>query len=197
MHIWVFYDTSKQNEGKRCIEARFISADDHLVRCRQSEKGPPINVAYEYIRIAPKTEFVKELMESSFEDISGDPSGNVRSNDTELARIAATDAVLNDIPGEADESDVDEVLNPIGLNHPPTAFSFFSTCPPGNGNPKQDVGKVKHSTIAANFELRRNEQADLDTLYDNVGSKTLKRNELHLDPSWLLDKTISEEVDTN
>lgn len=66
MRIWAFYDTSKQNDRKRCIEAKVISADQHFVKCRRSKKCPPMTVAYEHVRIAPKSEFVKELMEKSF-----------------------------------------------------------------------------------------------------------------------------------
>lgn len=197
MRIWVFYDTSKQNERKRWIEARVISADDHLVKCRRFKKGPPLNVAYKHIRIASKTEFDKELMESSFEKILEDPSGNVINMETQIAKSKASDTVIDDLLGEADESEVDDVLNPIGFNHPPTVSSFFSSCLPSNGTPELDVGKVKSSTLDENLELLRNEHADLDILYGIVGSKTLKRKELDLAPSWLLDKAISEEVDSN
>lgn len=61
-----------QNDRKEWVEERVISADDYIVKCKCSAKGPPMSVVYENIRIAPKSEFVKELMRESVEEIMND-----------------------------------------------------------------------------------------------------------------------------
>ena len=68
MKVWVFYKTSKQNERPRWVEARRVEAKEHVLKCRRRNKGLPMGVAYEHVRIAPQGELIGELLRSSLED---------------------------------------------------------------------------------------------------------------------------------
>lgn len=66
--VWIFYKTSKQNERTRWVEARVISAEQHGLKCRRAAKGPPMMVAYEHVRMAPKGKLAEDLLNKSLED---------------------------------------------------------------------------------------------------------------------------------
>lgn len=54
--VIVYYKSSKQNEANEWIPAKVQRASQHIVTCRKSGKGPPMNVAYEDLRLLPKGE---------------------------------------------------------------------------------------------------------------------------------------------
>lgn len=66
--VWVFFKTSKQNEKVRWIEERVLEALAHEVKCRRTKKGPPMTVAYEHLRVAPKGELANDLFDKSLEE---------------------------------------------------------------------------------------------------------------------------------
>lgn len=65
--VWVFYKTSKQNDPVRWVSASVVEEEEHIVRCRRSNRGAPMSVAYEHIRIAPSGVLAQELVECSLE----------------------------------------------------------------------------------------------------------------------------------
>lgn len=72
MRIRVYYETSKQNDREWYADAKDFSANDYIVKYRRSEKAPPISVAYEHIRAAPKSEFFRDGILDFFEKIMND-----------------------------------------------------------------------------------------------------------------------------
>lgn len=54
MEVFVFYKSSKQNEELKCIEATVIEVGEHIFKCTRSNRGPPITVSPDYIRIKPQ-----------------------------------------------------------------------------------------------------------------------------------------------
>lgn len=54
-NVWVFYNTSAQNDHAILVEATVVKAHEHFLLCRRAKKGPPMRVAYEDLRIAPKS----------------------------------------------------------------------------------------------------------------------------------------------
>lgn len=69
LRIFVYYNTTKQNDLERWIKARLLSTGTHMLKCRCTAKGPPMTVAYDHVRIAPNSELARELMFDSLEDI--------------------------------------------------------------------------------------------------------------------------------
>lgn len=65
----MYYNTSKQNDPARWIEARVLSTGDHMFKCKRTQKGPPMTVAYDHVRLAPESELARELMLESLEDM--------------------------------------------------------------------------------------------------------------------------------
>lgn len=83
--VWVFYKSSKQNEPVKWIKASVIEAGTHVVKCRRSQKGPPLTASYEDIRISPKGILAEELMTQSLEeaitDMTTDDDDIIEMND--------------------------------------------------------------------------------------------------------------------
>lgn len=69
MRVWVFFDTSKQNDPVRWVEARVVSVDENMVKCKRSRKGPTMLVAYEHVSIAPRGDLERELAEGTLENV--------------------------------------------------------------------------------------------------------------------------------
>lgn len=64
-HIFIYYKSSKQNEADEWITERVRKAEEHIVYCRRSERGPPMAVGYDDIRLIPRGELAKDLMRDS------------------------------------------------------------------------------------------------------------------------------------
>lgn len=68
-NIWVYYRTSAQNEHPRWVKVTAIEALTHFVKCRRLPKGPPMTIAYDYIRLVPQRSLARELQESVLKDV--------------------------------------------------------------------------------------------------------------------------------
>lgn len=66
--VWIFYKSSKQNESVGWIEAIVVEPMLHSLKCRRTRRGPPMNVAYEHVRIAPEGELANSLTHQTLED---------------------------------------------------------------------------------------------------------------------------------
>lgn len=92
-----------------------------------------------------------------------------------------------------DDSDIEEVeeLKPIG-----TSSSLFSSKP--NGQPEKDIGdSIKTSNEIDGEELKSIHQHTLNQIYKLVGGKQLTRSKMAFVPSWVLDRALQEELDSN
>lgn len=65
--VWIFSNTSKQNEQTRWILATVLKAGIHIVDGTRFGKGPLFPVAYEHVRPTLKRELANELMNISLE----------------------------------------------------------------------------------------------------------------------------------
>lgn len=77
--VWVFYKSSKQNEKVGWVSATGVKAEDNFLVAKRSDRGPPMRVGYEHIRLAPRGDLAKELLSCSLEEML---SGSI-SDDTE------------------------------------------------------------------------------------------------------------------
>ena len=66
--VWVFYNTSKQNEAVEWVKATVIAAHPHYLEVKRSSRGRPMRVAYEDVRFAPTSALTTELMSCSLEE---------------------------------------------------------------------------------------------------------------------------------
>lgn len=79
--MWIYYNSSKQNELVRLVREVIDSTGEHVERCRRSKKGPLRTVIYERIKLALVGDLAKELVEGTVESvmIEGDASRTVRT----------------------------------------------------------------------------------------------------------------------
>lgn len=134
-----FYDTSKQSERKRCIEARVVSTHEHFGKCCRNNSGPPMTVALEHVHIAPQNELARQLLDPSLEDLSEERST------TQLCvspPLELEDTNLDSDRGFLDtyDDDIDmERLRPTGRVTTMPATSFLYEITPV-GNPERYIG---------------------------------------------------------
>lgn len=81
--VWVFNKTSKQNEAAEWIKATVITAHAHYLEVRRSNRRPPMRVAYEDVRFAPRGNLATELMSCSLEDELNKPIRTMDENANE------------------------------------------------------------------------------------------------------------------
>lgn len=65
--VWIHYRSSKNNEPVEWIRGTVDHAEDHILVARRSNRGPPMRVAYEDVRFAPRGALTAELLECSLE----------------------------------------------------------------------------------------------------------------------------------
>lgn len=66
--VWVYFNTSKQNEATRWLAATVVEAQKDFVLCRRSKHGRPMSIAYEDLRLAPTGPLTKELLACTLEE---------------------------------------------------------------------------------------------------------------------------------
>lgn len=62
--IWMYYNTSAQNEPVRWIKAVVEETTPHYVKCRRAEKGPTMTVEYKHVRLVTNDKLAEELQDS-------------------------------------------------------------------------------------------------------------------------------------
>lgn len=220
--VWVFYKSSQQNIPVGWIEARVVEAHEHYVKCRRSAKGPPMSIAYEHVRLAPKSELTNELTRYSLEDelyglrndcdTEGEIISRLQGEDVEIGYKdhgsgveqagtvgAAEESISHNCEAETDTDMImreifgDETKNDRDATKRVSAF-FCSTV---IGDPSRDVGTTKESDVISQVELTSDEQKVLNEVYAVVGSDQVTRRHMECAPQWLVDKAVKAELDEN
>lgn len=62
--IYVFYKSTNKSVDIKWITATVTEPRTHFVECRRSNKGRPMRVAYEHVRLVPSGDLAKEITES-------------------------------------------------------------------------------------------------------------------------------------
>ncbi len=176
MKIWVYYNTSKQNDPVRWIGATVIESTPFFVRCRRAEKGPPMTVAHEHVRLAPQCELAQELQEGILEDVLSD------------APIFAENRSQNLLTTVSNSS----LLSKRKCN---TSYSFFSknVC----GHPWKDIGNGRITSRLTQANFQSEEQRILSEFYKIVGGSPITRKAMEGLPSWIVQNAIDKEVNEN
>lgn len=114
--VWVFYRTTKQNEKVGWIQATVVRTEDHYLIARRSRRGPPMRIAYEDVRFAPRSSLTAELLSCSLEEELYGDATNPAETDT------ITPAHPDSPPANATLVEDDDPPSPIGApTHPPPA----------------------------------------------------------------------------
>lgn len=66
--VFVYYKSSKQNEPNEWIPATVSNVGDNIVECRRKERGRPMTVGYNEIRLRPMGDSTNELMRHEMEE---------------------------------------------------------------------------------------------------------------------------------
>ena len=76
--VWVYYRSRKNNERNKWVKATVVRAQEHLLFARRSSKEPPMRIAYEDVRIAPKGALTTELLHCALEEelVQAEPCTN-------------------------------------------------------------------------------------------------------------------------
>lgn len=168
--IWVLYNTSKQNEWKRWAKVRVIETLTFALKCRRSVKGPPIQVAYENVQIAPDGMLTKVLLESTLGEAMVDEIflGTVKHLDQNesVASDSKDGVTYNKLLCRGTEQKSSKVATEHNPHNNQT-------------NARMDKKKILHD------------------FYNTIGNTQVPKHKLEMTPSWLFEKTNDEEVRQN
>ena len=95
--IWVYFDTSAANDPARWLKAKVVEVTDNVVKCRRNNKGIPMNVAFEHIRIPPSGELARELQTGILEDMLSGPCEEENYQQTSLLTTKTTEQPERDV----------------------------------------------------------------------------------------------------
>jgi len=223
--VWVYFNTSKQNEPTRWVSATVVEAQKNLVLCRRSNRGPPMSVAYEHIRIAPSDPLTAELMSCTLEEeleqefdvgtspsptpddpppsprTSPAPGGNMLdiTNVTEENTGPGNQLVTGQKEESAKQGPLRLRLSLHDAKPPSKKVKFKPTMIAATaiGCPEKDIGSVFVDGNEARGDLHSNLQEVLKQVHDVVGSREVTMKKLEFAPSWLVESAFNSEYDTN
>lgn len=66
--VFAFYKSTNKSVDVEWITATVVEPKECFVECRSSQKGRPMRVAYEHIRLVPSNEIAKEITQNLLED---------------------------------------------------------------------------------------------------------------------------------
>lgn len=200
--IWVFYKSSQQNIPVGWVSATVVEPRPHYVLCRRSDKGRPMKVAYEHIRIKPSGDLADELMrhnldaelcniqitEDEFED--DDPRDYLAET---LAEIFGPDE-----PEDLEENVVHEDNGTKEDDNRKNVESLMASCKDVTGDPEMDIGLTQaEGPVEETEELRSNYDMVVEQIHDVIGTEQVHRGDIQFAPSWIVEEAIETEVEDN
>lgn len=99
------------------------------MKSRQSRQDHPMTVSYEHVRIAPKSEFIEQLIDKSFQEMMENCCGNAEADSPKIIVSQPQIDTIQSILGDADCESVGK-LQGFGLSNNPAATIFLSTSGP-------------------------------------------------------------------
>lgn len=216
MVILVFYKSSKQNDPDECIKATFQRADDHYVLCRRSQKGSPMSVAYEDVRMLPSGELKDELMcyaanDDDFDDQnSASAATYVNSNEklaegmsnqlhdgTERSTHAVEEKGEEDCKEAPNEQDMSKADHDDEGRRNATIMSIRSermdTENENVGNLRKDLGDLNVDTDGFVGDWTSDVQTELKEMHSMIGCEQVTIWKMERSPSWIIRKALREE----
>lgn len=103
--VMVFHKSTKHSEPNMWIPATVLRAEEHIVTCRRSKKGPPMNISHNDLRIMPSGDLTEQLMRYECSDDLSDKERITNNNHT-------TDTDTDYIYKENEEAGHDEQRRP-------------------------------------------------------------------------------------
>lgn len=137
-----------------------------------------MTVAYEHIRIDPRSELACELMRKSLEDgVNNDMIDQPEPRDIHDHDQPLEQTLPEILGSETGDEDVIE-LNLIGKPMITSDTSFCCNHAPADGQPTLEIGNSENTGDFAEASLARDKQAKLEQLYKIVGGKQLSKKKL-------------------
>lgn len=120
------------------IVAKVENVREHYMECRRSNKGKPMRVAYEHIRLVPNNELAKAIVQSTLEDDIAETDTSELKTMEEMILDDHHDIYEEILGNDSDMEDVKD-LKPIGASS-----SLLSSKP--TGQPEKDIGTALEPT---------------------------------------------------
>ena len=177
--LWVYYKSTKQNEDNEWVKAHVIEASEHFITARRANKGPPMKVAYEDVRIAPRNELTDALLSCSLEE--------------ELESTATAE----DIPSNGGNNDSIQQDSSTA----PRISLYASNANSAYKNPTKDIGAYTQCMEAPlsqhNAPSNSGRTQALEMIYDVIRSQQVTSRALDFAPPYILDQAFRKEVEDN
>lgn len=197
--VWIFYNTSKQNERTSWVKGTVIEANPHFVECSRHRKGQPMKVAYEDLRLVPRGKLAEEPQSCIHEDIFDNESVQPTrdSQPTLLSESSHERSTPRLVQQQKADFDDDRLNHLLGINKnlkvqelPPLQVNLLAQ------TSAMDIGLQNvtgPNTPTPN--LNSAEQSELVKLSTLIGKNTVSRSKLESAPHWLIDRAVKCEVE--
>ena len=190
--IWVYYDTSSKAKKNEWVKATVIETQQHRVLARRSTKDPPMRIAYEDVRVAPKSHLTQELMSCSLEDELATDDDCEHQVNTIIPEATSGNWVSSD-RGENEEGPPHEVSD---SRISPTLLA--DSQPPQAENPAADINKLKVTRrLPKNVTLTSDRARVMKRIYKTIGKDQVSRKRLESAPSWIVREAFEKEHSSN
>lgn len=201
-HVFVYYKSSKQNERNEWIPATVINAGDHIVECRRKEKGPPMTIGYNDIRLRPTGELTNELMKYEMDD---DMHENLECenediqphvNETNAETHVQTDEDINGAVCATPDTN-EQPLMMTGSMNARKITDERQNIIERTELPEKDIGDTEIGTDIQTGDIRSDRQKIMREIHGVIGNTQVTLSKLECAPSWMTAKALQEEHDNN
>lgn len=169
--VWVFYKTTKKNEKVGWVKAKVVKAEKHHLLARRSQRGPPMRVAYEDVRLAPQGPLAQELMSCSVEHelgYEGPTDGGVNTTEEAEQHLSTPSLMVSEKKPKGPEDDIGQYTQTIQHQSNYNATPMLS-----------DKGRI------------------LDEIHDVIGSQQVSGGKLAFAPPWIIEQAFEKEHQNN
>lgn len=224
--VFVYHHSSKHCEPNEWVPATVVNAEKHIVVCKRRNRGHPMKVSYNDVRIMPRGQLTEELMQQDLADeemerYAAEDNENLIKRDNEAGLSNGHERQDKEVNhGEKEQTDMPQEVIPGNDQHAVNeqdnegqkgsdtcedqsgsdmvATMTATTVPVGVDGKTKDIGDTKVDNSSSFVgELESDQQKVLRQVHGMIGGRQVMLNELECAPSWLTGKALLKEHDEN
>lgn len=182
--ILYFYESSIQSEKKEWKSGTVIHVLPHYVEISGKSNGRSVRIAYDDIRLKPKSAFAQRMMEWT-DHAPGGESVNI-SDDAQSGQIC--DITQTPADWSASASQQNKV----------DSHALWAIHDEDKDGMEKDIGSCRINTkMPTGRSLRSTEMDILKDIEDKIGTSQVTASALAFAPSWIVEKAMKAEHDEN
>lgn len=196
--VYFYYKSSKQNEADEWKTGQVTRLLPSYAEVKHSARGPPARVAFEDLRLRPKSELTDELMTGTVEEVLGHGGEESAIPDSGMSATGTGSNAHQDLPVN-DQPSSSAALAATSADAPSDSVRRHTN---GLTGAAADIGPYAPAHDVAldpveNIDLASSEQTELQRVYEIIGARQVTAAQLEFASPALLERAAKVEHEEN